>query len=640
MTGAAAFHPFYGDDGQQIGWQSADGATVLAMDQLPADAVVPGPPSPAPTGGLLDLFAGSQAQAAPLPPGFEPVPYETKGKGNRSALGRSEGLPEGFEPVPYAEHPPKGKAEDTKPDRDVLGSINNFVGGVSDAAAMAVPFADEAGAAVRALARGATNLIQGKDANLGGTYDRALADIRGRDRQFSKEHPVAATVGSVGGGLAALPGAGAATARSLPAAIARSGATGAGYGGISGFAAGEGGLDNRLEAARQGATVGGGLGAGVPLLAGPVLARVISPVRNRLTPEQQRLAQVAQTEGVPLTAAQATGSRPLQSLESVFGTLPMTAGPQQAVQQAQRSAFNQAALRHIGEAGDSLAPEVLERASQRIGGEFKKLAAQTTVNLDPPLVQTVDDVFSRYADRLEVQRRPIFEKFVNDIRDAVTNGGVMKGTVYQTARSDLSRMAKSYGGTDPTLAEALRGLRDALDDAADRSMPTHLKGDWDKARLQYGNLRTLEKAMSNTTTGAAAGNLQPTQLAQAVKQQHPRAYGYGAGPMNDLSRVGNAFVRDQIPNSGTPERSLITSLLTGAPVGAGGTTAYMGNPLVGAAVAGAGLALPRVAQGMYNSRLGQRYFKNQASANTLPQINQGLLQAVLSGTAGGGLLGQ
>lgn len=530
------------------------------------------------------------------------------------------------------------------PDRGFLGSINNIVGGVSDAITQGATFgfADEAGAGVRALARAGTNLVQGKDADLGGNYDRALTDIRGRETQFAEEHPVAATAGNVVGGVATgLPGsrAVAAAASSLPRTIAKAAGTGAAYGAAGGFGAGEGGLGSRLESASQGAITGGLLGGAVPL-AGAALGRVISPGRTQLTPEQQRLVQVAATEGIPLTPAQATGSRPLQTAESVFATMPLTAGPQQAVSQAQRSAFNQAALRHIGEPGDSLAPDVLERASKRIGGEFKTLAAQTTVQLDAPLVQTVDDVFARYADRLEVQRRPIFEKFVNDIREAVTTSGAMKGTVYQTARSDLSRMAKSYGGTDPTLAEALRGLRDALDDAADRSMPTHLKGRWDKARLEYGNLRTLEKAMSNTTVGAAAGNLQPTQLAQAVSQQYPRGgYARGAGPMNDLSKVGTSFVRDNIPNSGTQERSMMANLLSLGSSGGGLYTAGAGDPLTGLALAAGGQVAPRIAQMLYNSRPGQAYFRNQVTANAGPKINQGLLAAVLAGSAGGGLLG-
>lgn len=515
----------------------------------------------------------------------------------------------------------------------VLGSINNIVGGAADAVTQAVTgnLADEAGAGVRAGVRGVTNLIQGKDADFGGTYDRALADIRGREKQFATDHPVVATTAGVVGGLATgLPVARAASgAASLPRTIAKSAATGAGYGALAGFGAGEGGFENRLNEAVAGGALGAGLGAAVPL-AGSLLTRGVSPVRIRLTPEQQRLAQVAETEGIPLTAAQATGSRPLQATESAFGTLPMTAGPQEAVSQAQRTAFNAAALRHIGESGTDLTPAVLNKARRRIGGDFNRLAAQTTVDLDVPFVTKVTDVVNEYNELLEPQKKPIFEKYVKAILAVGTD---MKGTVYQKLRSDLGRMSKNYGGTDPTLSQALAGLRDALDAAADRSMPQHLKGDWDKARLQYGNLRTLEKAMSNTTTQAAAGNLSPTQLAQAVKQQYPRGYGFGYGPMNDLSRVGDTFIRDQVPNSGTAERQFLINLMTG---GAGGSALLAGaNPTAVAAAGATALLGPRLLQAAYNAGPTQRWLKNQVAAGAAPALNQGLLTAVLSGLAGG-----
>lgn len=99
MTAAQGFHPFLDEQGNQIGWQSADLGTVVALDQLPRDAVVPGPASAPPAeialpssgGGLLDfaadMFSGNRAQAAPPPPppGFEMVPQSSRQPAQRSA---------------------------------------------------------------------------------------------------------------------------------------------------------------------------------------------------------------------------------------------------------------------------------------------------------------------------------------------------------------------------------------------------------------------------------------------------------------------------------------------------------------------------------------------------------------------------
>jgi hypothetical protein len=541
------------------------------------------------------------------------------------------------------------------PERGILGGINNIVGGVADAAADAVTlgYADELGAGIRSGARyltdkvGLTKAPQRTIKDLvtqsatgapepQSNYERALGDIRGREKQFSEEHPYLSTgAGILGGLVTGAPIAravGLATTTTLPRAIAKSGAIGAGYGGVSGFGHGEGGFEKRLESAKEGALFGGALGAAVPAI-GSTIGRLITPVQNRLTPEQQRLIGVARTEGIPLTAAQEMGSRPLQTLESTFGTLPLTAGPQQDIWQRGRAGFNRAALRHIGETGDSLSPDVLRRARDRLGADYTRLSAQTTVVPDQQFVQELGDTVANYAQRLDVMRRPVFEAFAKQIDNAMAAGG-MPGAIYQRTRSMLSKMAKSYSNSDPFYAEALRELRNALDSAASRSMPSHLQGDWARTNLQYGNLRTLEKAMSNTTTGAAAGNLQPTQLALAVKGQHPNGYAYGAGPMNDLSRVGDSFIRDQIPNSGTPERTWMTNLLTGASATGGGAALAMGDPVAAAVTAAAPLVLPRVAQWAYNTRPAQAYFRNRLVPN-IPALNEGLLTGALSSLSAG-----
>jgi hypothetical protein len=527
------------------------------------------------------------------------------------------------------------------PERSALGTVNNFVGGVSDAITQGATlgFADEAGAGVRALVRGGTNLLQGKDADLSGNYDRALADIRGREKQFAEQHPVASGVGNVLGGVAAgLPRAPVmAPSRGRMATIGRSAATGAGLGAVGGFGSAEGGFQNRLNSAVEGATLGAAIGGAIPAAAG-VASRVVTPFRNQLTPEAQRLTQVARAEGIPLSAAQATGSRPLHSLEAFFETHPMTASTQQAESQAQRRAFNWAALRRIEESGDDLSPATLSRARDRIGGDLESLAAQTRLKPDAQFTRDLADARAEYSRRLDAMKKPVFDTFADDIEKMMGTGGI-PGATYQSTRSTLSKMAQSAGGSDPYFAQALRKLRDTLDDAADRSMPANLKDAWREARRQYGNLRTLEKAMSNTTTQAASGNLSPTQLALAVKQQHPRGYGFGYGEMNDLSKVGNQFVRSQIPNSGTPERLFWQNLLTN-PLSYGATAIGTAiDPWLTAGTIGTTLFGPRLAQMAYNTRPVQGYLRNQVMANAGPGLRHGLLTG-FAGAAGGGLLGQ
>lgn len=364
-----------------------------------------------------------------------------------------------------------------------------------------------------------------------------------------------------------------------------------------------------------------------PGAVGKAAGRIVSPVRSTLNAEQQRLAAEAQRLGIPLTAAQRTGSRPLKSLESAFSTLPMTAGAQQKIKQAQQGAFNREALKHIGVTGTEATDDVLNTARQRIGDQIENLAAQTTVVPDARFAQDFGDTIQEYARRLDAQRRPVFEDFVHDIRDFMTQGG-MPGDIYQKARSQLSQMANAAGGSDPYFAQAMRALRDTLDSAADRAMPAHLKDAWRDARREWGHLRTIEKSRSNTTTAAAGGDIPPTAFANAVKQANKRAYAFGAGGMNKLSKIGTTFVRDPIPNSGTPERTFWQNLLTNPmSYGATGVGASI-DPMTTFGSIAASLALPRGAQMLTNSRLGQAWLSNQRGASFKPTYDTGLLGSI------------
>lgn len=349
----------------------------------------------------------------------------------------------------------------------------------------------------------------------------------------------------------------------------------------------------------------------VPVAAG-MAQRAAAPVRTSLNPEQARLAEVAAQEGIALTPAQQTGSRPLQTLESVFGTMPLTSGPQKLIKEGQNRAFNKAVLSRAGIEADQATPEVLDGAARKLGAQFEDLAAKTTVAFDDDFLKSLNQVSTRYANKLPTNVKPIVDSYVEDLAQFVDG---MPGAVYQQARSDLTKQAKATVNSDPMLSNTLRGIRDALDDAAERSLPSEIRQQWQDVRRQYGNLKTIEKAMSNTTAGAAAGDISPTQLSQAVKQGGN--YARGQGDLNDLSRVGTAFIRDNVPNSGTPERALMANLLSGGLAGGVGVGI---NPLAGIAT----LLGPKAAQMAYNTGPVQNWLTKgavQSSPSTLAPVS-------------------
>jgi hypothetical protein len=133
------------------------------------------------------------------------------------------------------------------------GGAREFAGGLS------AEFSDEAEAAARAP-------FSDKD------YGELLQEIRQSRKRFSEENPLTAAGLNVAGGIGSIfvPGAAAlgrgAQAISgisrLASPLARTVATGALAGGVSGFGAGEGGFGERLISAGTNATLGAGFGVG------------------------------------------------------------------------------------------------------------------------------------------------------------------------------------------------------------------------------------------------------------------------------------------------------------------------------------------------------------------------------------------
>jgi len=216
--------------------------------------------------------------------------------------------------------------------------------GRSDAAANAfgqgasLGFGDELAAGVRAALPGFSNwMMRGpdlqRDASIGGSpqaqtvsdapttgqrYDEELARIRSQTQADHAAYPAMTTGANIAGGIAttaaALPAAATAAGPSLVGNMVKMGATGAGLGGLQGFAEGEGGFDQRLRSGMTGAAVGGAFGGALPVagLAGRA-ALESKPGRwlsqNVVAPVAQRLAGAF--EGTParsLSAAAPDGS--------------------------------------------------------------------------------------------------------------------------------------------------------------------------------------------------------------------------------------------------------------------------------------------------------------------------------------------
>lgn len=407
------------------------------------------------------------------------------------------------------------------------------------------------------------------------------------------------------------------------------------YTGAALLGAGAGALQPVATGDSRALNTGFGAGAGVAGQAiGNTLGRVLRPVASKLGPEQEALALAAAKEGIPLTAGQRTGSRPLQITESVMENLPLTSGSQLAGREAQQRAFTAAALRRGGMTGDVAGAAELGGQKAALGSKLSGIAERNNVDFNRGLIGKLADITDDAAAHLPPDATARISGTVDKILAQVDKSGSMSGTNYQGWREPLRSLA-SEGGAEARYAGQLRKALDA-EFAAQIS---GAEGEAFKgASRQYANTKTIIDAMGGPGNLPAKGQIAPAQLAAALGRSVGReGKALGRGDLNELSRIGQTFVRDQIPNSGTAQRQLIQGLLTaggGSGLGAGAAAATGNDPLKGAAygagVGGVGLLAPKLAQGLMNSSAGQAYFKN-GMVNLTPAAREALTNALRTG---------
>lgn len=359
-------------------------------------------------------------------------------------------------------------------------------------------------------------------------------------------------------------------------------------------------LSEKLGQTALGAGFGAG-GYGV----GKLASKVLKPTSSTMSAGQQAGADAAERLGITLTPGQRTGSMGVQQVEAVLARTPGASGPMQAFQQTNQAALNRAGAAAIGETGDVLSESVLAAARQRLGSDFKNLSAGAKVALGNDFLNSLGKIDALNRN-LGSFANPQIDDLVSKGLDLAAKGN-LDGVAYQTLRSRLTdRASDAFRSSNSELGQALKTLRDSLDDAARAGMDDATKTAWDTVRRQYANLKVLTKG-----NVVQAGNINPTQVGGALRQYNSDMYKTGGlqGPLMDVARVGEAF-KQIVPNSGTAERSAIHNMIFGNPV--------TGLPTIGAA---------NLMQRALFSPLGQRY------------LTQGLLPGAPNLAPAGALLG-
>lgn len=426
-----------------------------------------------------------------------------------------------------------------------------------------------------------------------------------------------------------------------------------------------------------------------------------------------------------LTPAQAGTSKTAQVFEAAASTLPGSAGQFTRRYAAQsdlaESIFDQIANMFGGmprdpsvayAAGASAVKNAAKQNLDAIGSKIREVASKTDINLDQvptfqegvmkarellkslppamrrePLFESFEqfyfgaknkDLDVKVAQAMEQTGmkpdNPNFKAFADKIRQNLIDSGepefsyqgyaqrgVLPGSDYQDQRQLFGDLAFKNKGTK--IGEAFRSLRDALDDARDKTFRAEGLTDDAKQlkelRSNYGEARDLndrfakanDKTVVNTivaNTNRLSDNLLPLMdesqkqsLAQAVLSDIRLSSLNNAGELDitkfgknviksnektpmtfeqifgqeqaknlvDLADVAQSALKAKVPTSGTSERSAMINLLTSGPAKLAGIAA--GSTAVGVPLAAtaAGLAGPAIASKAYLSPRVQNFYE-------------------------------
>lgn len=322
----------------------------------------------------------------------------------------------------------------------------------------------------------------------------------------------------------------------------------------------------------------------------PYVTQAAAKLFGAVDPETAALAQRAQQLGINLTAPQLSSARVPKLLDSVSAKVPFSGAG--AAQRAQQAQFNRAVASTFGESTDKITPDVYAAAKQRIGQTFNDLTKRNSLKVSDQLLNDLGTIQQEAVGSGDEGAAKAVNNAIAKLLDKQENG-TLPGRIYQTMDSEMGRAMKSGGSPSYYLGQ----VRDAIRNAMDQSIAPEDQAAWQTARAQYKALKTVRDLVSKDSGN---GNISPASLMGRVTANNAgkeaMASGRG-GDLGDLARIGQRFLKDPIPNSGTPERLLGYGALGGAGIlapfkviplvaGARGTQAVLQSPSVARAMLG------------------------------------------------------
>lgn len=365
-------------------------------------------------------------------------------------------------------------------------------------------------------------------------------------------------------------------------------------------------------------------GAGQAVIKGA--QRVAQPIKNALSNVDQKAVDLLKRAGVPLDAAQASGSQRAMQIKRFLADNPLTTQGQVAQFEKTAAGFTRATLREIGESADVADEEVLGRAATRIGKVFDDVSLRNSIKITDDVLDDLVSVSQRANATLEMPQARLVQNQIDEIISKAADTGKLEGAAYQNIKQNLDLLTNS---NQPGVKHWAATLRTRLDEALQDSISGDDYAALKLARKQYGALQKIVEAV-NPDGYVSPAKLYNTTNVKAFGQKKAMATGIRQTELQKLAKAGKRIIPERFPNSGTPARAALQLMLPGAIGGAYG--ASQGGDIGDiAGYAAGGVAAPWLLQKAMN---------NPSAVQYLTQGLQGPARTALlgAGTTPAGLL--
>lgn len=441
---------------------------------------------------------------------------------------------------------------DTSPSNRPVEDLNSWRSAIRAATGSAIEGVPIVGPYVRA---GVDRLRAGVNSLAKGTsYQDELAFRQKAFEQATQAHPATALGGTLTGAIAPMVALGGIPAMSN--ALGITGTLGMRTAAGLGSNALIGGADTAVRTggdvgeSLKGAAISGVLGGGAPIVGRGLSAATnyaLRPAQDALT---QRLLGVAARNDIPIGVAQTSTSPFVRKVSQIAGQFPGSG--QNVFQGEQVNRFTRAVARTFGEDAENLTPEVMQRARTRLGHEFDHVAENTTIRVDEPFQRDLATILGEARSVLPAAEVTPLGRQIEAIVSKIDHDGTISGETYQALTRKGAPLDRVMQSTNPNVKYYGGQLRDALEDAMQRSATPEMAQRLGEARRQYKNMMTVAPLVVKGTPGEVS----PLALQQRVNSSFSGRAFRGGGELGELADVGQMFFR-RPADSGTPLGNLV-----------------------------------------------------------------------------------